>query len=90
MLVAGLVIGASFFLSISRIEKIIVFLICGTILTLELLNTGVEKLLDKINSHYDKDIGVIKDIMAGVVLFASGIAVTVGIVIFWPPLSALL
>jgi len=90
MFVGGVVVGSSFLLSLSRVEKIIVLLICGTIMTLELFNTGTERLLDKLYPHFDKEVGAIKDIMAGVVLFASSVAVIAGVAIFWSPVSQLI
>jgi diacylglycerol kinase len=50
----------------------------------------MEKLCDKVDSAYNKEIKTIKDISAGAVLISSIIAVGIGLIIFLPKLSDLL
>ncbi|MBC7742376.1 MAG: diacylglycerol kinase [Bdellovibrionaceae bacterium] len=42
-----------------------------TVLTLEIVNTAFESLLDKFHPEYDPQVGFIKDCLAGAVLVAS-------------------
>lgn len=63
-------------LNISSIEWMFQFLAIGLVVSIEALNTSVEKIADYIQPNFDEKIGVIKDISAGAVLF-SGIFGTV-------------
>lgn len=57
---------------------------------LEAVNTSIEFLADLISTDYHPLIKKLKDISAGAVLIASIFSLMVGIVIFWPHLSAIL
>jgi len=48
--------------------------------------TAVEKLIDKLSPNYDKDYGMIKDIVAGVALLGAILSLVVGIGILIIPL----
>jgi len=62
-----------------------VLLVCaGTVLTAEVLNTSIEALADSVQPEYDEDIRTVKDLAAGAVLLAAGIAAVVGVIVFWP------
>lgn len=62
-----------------------VLLICGgVVLSGEMLNTSIEALADYLQQEYDEDIRTIKDLAAGAVLVAAGLAGTVGVIVFWP------
>lgn len=62
-----------------------VLLICGSVvLTAEVLNTSIEALADHVQREYDEDIRTTKDLAAGAVLLAAGIAAAVGVIVFWP------
>jgi diacylglycerol kinase len=71
-------------LPLSVAERAIVFLTIGIILSLELLNTAFEHLMDVLNPQYHEDVKKSKDIAAGAVLLASIAAATVGLVVFVP------
>jgi undecaprenol kinase len=55
----------------------ILLLTCGLVLTLEVINTAIEKLMDLIHSDLHPIIKIVKDTLAGAVLLASFIAVCV-------------
>ena len=61
---------AGFYFEISFNEWIIQIFLSGFILSIEALNTSIEKLCDFINPEYSKKIGLIKDLGAGAVSFA--------------------
>ncbi len=61
---------AGFYFEISLNEWIIQIFLSGFILSIEALNTSIEKLCDFINPEYSKKIGLIKDFGAGAVSFA--------------------
>jgi diacylglycerol kinase (ATP) len=56
----------------------------GLVLSIEGLNTAVEKIADFIHPDYHKKIGFIKDIAAGSVFFAATTAVVIGMIIYLP------
>ena len=63
-------------------EWIAVLLCIGLVIVAEILNTCIEKLCDLYSTENNEKIKYIKDLAAGGVLFASLIALTVGILIF--------
>jgi diacylglycerol kinase (ATP) len=56
-------------------------------MSVEGLNTAIEKVADFIHPNYDERIGFIKDIAAGAVLFAAITAVIIGLIIYIPKIS---
>ncbi len=77
---------AAYFLNISRFEILIILLISAMTFSLELANTAIERLADKVSPQYDEKIGVIKDVMAGAVLVSSIFSIIIGLIIFVGPL----
>ena len=75
-----------FSLNISILEWLIILLLFGLVLGLELLNTAIEKLCNVVQPEKDDRIGIIKDISAAAVLWASIVAMIAGIIIFIPKL----
>lgn len=71
---------------LTRGEWALVVIVCGLVLTLELINTAVEKTLDIVKPRFDEHVGSVKDIMAGAVLLVSLVSLIIGFLIFWPHL----
>ncbi|SDP55752.1 diacylglycerol kinase family protein [Halobacillus aidingensis] len=84
--VALLVIIAALVFGLSKWEWITILLTVGMVLSLEMVNTAMERLLDFYHPEHHPIIGSIKDITAGAVLIASIGAVIIGIIIFLPKL----
>lgn len=80
---------AGFYFGISKEEWLCQTLSIGLVLSIEGLNTAVEKIADFIHPEYHKRIGFIKDIAAGAVTFAALTAVAVGCIIYGPIIMAL-
>jgi diacylglycerol kinase (ATP) len=53
-------------------------------MSIEGLNTAVEKIADFIHPNYHERIGFIKDIAAGAVFFAALTAIAIGLIIYIP------
>jgi diacylglycerol kinase (ATP) len=53
-------------------------------MSIEGLNTAVEKMADFIHPNYHERIGFIKDIAAGAVFFAAMTAIAIGLIIYIP------
>ena len=79
-----LVTVAGFYFDISKNEWLIQTLCIGLVLSIEGLNTAVEKVADFVHPDYHEKIGFIKDIAAGAVFFAALTAIAVGMIIYVP------
>jgi len=87
---AILVIVAMICFNLSLIHKIIILFTIVLVLSLELLNSVIEKLLDFICPQKNGKVKKIKDMSAGVVLIASIGAALIGILIFLPYILTIL
>lgn len=75
---------AGFYFDISKTEWLFQTLAVGLVLSIEGLNTAVEKIADFIHPDFHNKIGFIKDIAAGAVFFAAVAALAVGCIIYFP------
>lgn len=71
------------------VEVALVVLVIASILTLELVNTIVERLADLLEPRVHPYVHVIKDLMAAAVMVSALAALAVGVIVFWPYLRAL-
>jgi len=83
-LLAAILIISGFLFHITKTEWLFQVLVIGLVLSIEGLNTAIEKLCDFIHPDYHKHIGFIKDIAAGAVTFAALTAVVVVLIIYSP------
>jgi diacylglycerol kinase len=74
------------YVQLSPGEWTCVILAIGLVLVAELLNTAIELLVDLVSPGFNAQAGKVKDIAAGAVLVAAGIAVIAGAIIFLPKL----
>ena len=89
LLVFILVLISSIVLEISKIEFLLILAVSALNFSLELVNTAIERLADKVSPEYNEQIGVVKDVMAGAVLASSIFAIIIGFIIFFAPLQKL-
>lgn len=82
--IALLMICAGFYFEITPTEWMFQILAFGLVLSIEGLNTAVEKIADFIHPDYHERIGFIKDIAAGAVFFAAMAAIAIGMIIYVP------
>ncbi len=75
---------------ISPMEQSFLVIIICIVLSLELLNTAVERLVDMTKPRVHPYAKVVKDIMAGAVLVSSFFALLIGFIIFFPRIATLL
>lgn len=87
---AILVTILSFLLKVSTIEWCILVLTIGIVLSLELLNTAIERSVDLVTKEYKELAKIAKDTSAGAVLIMSLFSVVIGITIFLPKLLELI
>lgn len=82
MLLGSAAVALGFQQQISRLEWVALILCIGLVLSLELLNTAGERLIDILCPRHDPRYGQVKDILAGAVLLAAVAAAVVGAFIF--------
>lgn len=73
-----------FWMQITATEWMFQIFSIGLIISVEGLNTAIEKIADFIHPSYSKRIGFIKDIAAGSVFFAALTAIAIGSIIYIP------
>ena len=73
-----------FFMHITTTEWLFQTLAIGLVMSVEGINTAVEKIADFIHPNFHEKIGFIKDIAAGAVFFAALTAVAIGLIIYVP------
>lgn len=84
-----IVILLMFVLKLNPLEKSVLIIVIAMVLSLELINSQIERFLDVIQPSYQPEVKLIKDISAAAVLIAALGAVVVGIVILLPHLPDL-
>lgn len=83
-LIATVVIFLMVVLGLNPIEKSILFLTISVVLSLELINSQIEKFLDLIEPEIRPKVRTIKDLSAGAVLFSVLGSIVIGFLIFLP------
>lgn len=82
--IAILMTIVGFCFQITATEWLFQTLSIGLVMSIEGLNTAVEKIADFIHPEYHSRIGFIKDIAAGAVFFAAITAIVIGLIIYVP------
>lgn len=70
------------YFKVTAIEATLILVVSFSVLSLEILNTCVEKICDIIQPEYDFRIKIIKDIAAGAVFLMALASVIVGLLIY--------
>jgi|SRR3990172_9892424 len=73
-----------FIFNIGKVEWLVILLCIGLVMTLEVLNSAVEKLVDLVSPGKNEKARLVKDIAAGAVLIAAVISLIAGLIIFIP------
>jgi diacylglycerol kinase len=81
-IIAVLTLGAGFYFEITRTEWSFILFAIALVISLELMNSAVENLVDLVTTEHKPLAGKVKDIAAGAVLFASVMAVIIGVIVF--------
>lgn len=83
--IAGVSI-AGVLLSVSLMEWVILVICFGMVLSAELVNSAIEKLVDIVSPEHNSKAGLIKDMAAGAVLVLAVASAIIGCIIFVPKL----
>jgi len=81
---ALLVTAAGFYFEINNTEWILQIITIALVMSIEGLNTALEKLSDFVHEDFEPRIGFIKDISAGAVFFTALAALIVALIIYIP------
>ncbi len=73
----------SVFYDFDRTDYAVLILTCAAVISMEIVNTSVEVVIDKVSPQYNVYAMIGKDIAAGAVLFTTIGAIAVGIFMFW-------
>ena len=91
LIVASLVLILAMILNFDTIRFCILLIAIALVIVSEMLNTAIEFALDAVfHNRYSTLVGMAKDISAGAVMFATFIAIFVGLFIFVPPIYNLI
>jgi diacylglycerol kinase len=90
LLVLTGVIVAGFIFQINRVEWLFISVCSMLVLSLELMNTGIEYLCDAVTKEINPIIKIVKDVSAAAVLLAAFGSVVIGLIIFLPKILTLL
>ena len=71
------------FLKLNTVDAAIILIVSFAVLSLEILNTAIEKVCDIIQPEFDFRIKVIKDISAAAVVLMALASVVVGVLVYW-------
>ena len=84
IIIGGCAVVLALLLSLSGLEQGLIILSVALVLTLELANTALERVIDILKPRVHPYARIIKDMMAGAVLLASLAALAIGLAIFVP------
>lgn len=90
VIIAAFVFLGGLLFSISKTEWLVIILFTALVISLEMFNSALEKLCDKINPEWDPGIKVIKDLAAGAVLWSTLFSIVAGAIIFIPKIIELI
>ena len=75
----------STFYDFTKTDYAVLILTCAAVISMEIINTAVEVVIDKVSPRYNIFAMIGKDIAAGAVLFSAIAAIAVGVFMFWDP-----
>lgn len=90
LIAAVLVTIAGFCFDISTLKWVLILILFAVIISLEMINTAIEKLADIADSNINSQVRDLKDIASGAVLWSSIVSAIIGIIIFAPEIIELI
>ena len=86
--ITAIILG--FTVSLSCFQWMLVLFCIGFVISLEMINSAIERYCDLVTTDFHPGIKIIKDVAAGAVLVASIMSLIIGLIIFIPALVDLL
>ncbi len=90
LIIALAVIFLMFLFPLSSLERAVLFLTIFFVLSLEIINTALEKAVDVFEPAINTKVKKIKDMMAGAVFLAAFGSIIIGFLVFFPYFKELL
>jgi len=91
VVVGSLAVSLAIALSLTPVETAVIILTCGVVLTMELINTALESVVDlAVEQTYHELAKIAKDCAAAAVLISAFISLSVAACLLLPPLWQLL
>ncbi|MBI5728952.1 MAG: diacylglycerol kinase [Candidatus Magasanikbacteria bacterium] len=84
VMAAALVLAVVFYFPLRQWETVVILLLIVMVLTMEILNTALERFTDLLKPRLHHYVGAIKDMMAAAVLVTSLGALIIGTIIVGP------
>lgn len=84
LIIAILVLIASLLLRCKAVEISILLIVIAVVITMELLNTSIETIIDLISPHDQPLAKIAKDLGAAAVMISAFISIAIGLLIFLP------
>ena len=84
LLAAVIVICCGFYFHVTTTEWFVLLITIGIVMSLEMMNTAIEKTVDLVTADFKPFAKIAKDVAAGAVLLFAVIAVIIGAIIFLP------
>ena len=82
--ITAIILG--FTVSLSSYQWLLVLFCIGLVISLEMINSAIERFCDLVTTDFHPSIKIIKDVAAGAVLVASITSLIIGLIIFIPAL----
>lgn len=82
--ITAIIIG--FTVTLSSFQWLLVLFCIGLVISLEMINSAIERYCDLVTTDFHPGIKIIKDVAAGAVLVASITSLIIGLIIFIPAL----
>lgn len=82
--VAGIVVATGLWLGLDAMSWVVLAFAIGLVITVEIVNTGLENLVDLFEFKYNQKAGKIKDIGAAATLISTLTAIAVGLLVLLP------
>jgi undecaprenol kinase/diacylglycerol kinase (ATP) len=86
LVIAITAIALGLTVSISAFQWLLVLFCIGLVISLEMINSAIERTCDLVTTDFHPGIKIIKDVSAGAVLVASIASLVIGLIIFIPAL----
>jgi undecaprenol kinase len=81
LIMSFIVLSLAFLLAIPKLEVMILLILIGIVISLEMVNTAIERVVDLVTENYHPLAKQAKDAAAGAVLFFSLITIIVGVLL---------
>ena len=82
--IALVVMAAGFFFGITKAEWLYVLICTALVISLEMLNSAIERVCNMYTTEFHPAIKIIKDVAAAAVLWSALISLIIGVIIFLP------